>query len=103
MVLYIEFIMVKAILFSMEGIIKIQRNQYLQKIINRMHNGMVKVVTGIRRSGKSYLLLNLFYRYLIQSGVQRDHILIMEFDRRENRRYRNPDKLLGYLYGCECQ
>ena len=76
---------------------EIQRNIYLNKIISRMHNGMIKVITGIRRSGKSYLLLTLFRKYLRSAGIQDDHILIMEFDRLENRRYRDPYVLLDYL------
>ena len=76
---------------------EIQRNIYLNKIISRMHNGMIKVITGIRRSGKSYLLLTLFRKYLRSAGIQDDHILIMEFDRLENRRYRDPYVLMDYL------
>ena len=48
----------------------IQRNHYLQKLIDRRENGLVKVITGIRRCGKSFLLFNLFYDYLIESGVK---------------------------------
>lgn len=76
---------------------EIQRNIYLNKIISRMHNGMIKVITGIRRSGKSYLLLTLFRKHLRAEGIQDNHILIMEFDRLENRRYRDPYVLLDYL------
>lgn len=76
---------------------EVQRNTYLKKLINRMHNGMIKVITGIRRSGKSYLLLTLFRKHLHTIGVQEDHILIMEFDRFENRQYRDPYVLLDYL------
>jgi len=62
-----------------------------------MHNGMIKVITGIRRSGKSYLLLTLFRNHLRASGITDDHILVMEFDRIENRQYRDPYILLDYL------
>jgi len=62
-----------------------------------MHNGMIKVITGIRRSGKSYLLLTLFRNHLRASGIQDNHILVMEFDRIENRQYRDPYVLLDYL------
>ena len=76
---------------------EIQRNNYLDKIIARIHNRLIKVITGIRRSGKSYLLLNLFRRHLRESGIQDDHILVMEFDRLENRKYRDPYVLMEYL------
>ena len=56
---------------------EIQRPLYLNKIRARMHNGMIKVITGIRRSGKSYLLFRLFYRELLQRGVPADHILFL--------------------------
>ncbi len=75
----------------------IHRNQYLQRLIDRMHNGLIKVVTGIRRSGKSFLLLNIFRQYLRDSGIQDDHIIVMEFDRLQNRRYREPEVLMEYL------
>lgn len=76
---------------------EVQRNTYLKKLINRMHNGMIKVITGIRRSGKTYLLLTLFRNHLRASGIQDNHILVMEFDRIENRQYRDPYVLLDYL------
>lgn len=76
---------------------EVQRNNYLNKVITRMHNGMIKVITGIRRSGKSYLLLTLFRKHLRESGITDDHILVMEFDRLENRQYRDPYVLLDYL------
>lgn len=84
-------------LIEMEEPMEVKRNTYLNKVINRMHNGMIKVITGIRRSGKSYLLLTLFRRHLRSSGVPEDHILVMEFDRLENRQYRDPYVLLDYL------
>ena len=74
-----------------------RRAQYMQRLIDRMGNGLVKVVTGIRRSGKSYLLFRLFKKYLLEISVKEDHILALELDTRENRPYRNPDTLLEYL------
>ena len=62
-----------------------------------MHNGMIKVVTGIRRCGKSYLIFKIFKEYLINEGVKEEHIIEMEFDKKENAKYRNPDALLDYV------
>ena len=62
----------------------IQRNLYLEKLIVRMHNGMIKVVTGIRRCGKSYLLFKLFYDYLIETGINEEHIINLGLDYRSN-------------------
>lgn len=76
---------------------EIKRDRYLNKLIERMHNGMIKVVTGIRRSGKSYLVFHIFHDYLIRQGVSEDHIISMELDMFENERYRRPDNLLTYI------
>lgn len=59
---------------------EITRNHYLNKLIRKKHNGFIKIITGIRRSGKSYLLNNLFYNHLIESGVDEDHIIKFAFD-----------------------
>ena len=75
----------------------IQRNRYLQKLIDRKENGLVKVITGIRRCGKSYLLFKLFYNYLIESGVGEDHIITVALDDDENVRYRDPAELSKYI------
>ncbi len=75
----------------------IKRDVYLQKLIVRMHNGMIKVVTGLRRSGKSYLLFNLFKDYLKNQGVEESQILSIELDKRSNKAYRNPDTLENYV------
>ena len=76
---------------------EIKRDIYLQKLINRMHNGMIKGITGIRRVGKSYLLFTLFRNYLKSQGVAADHIIAIELDTLENERYRNPHTLLEYV------
>ncbi len=78
----------------------INRDYYLNALINRMHNGMIKVVTGIRRSGKSYLLFNLFCDYLKKQSVPDDHIIQIELDQRKNRTYRDPDVILEYIESC---
>lgn len=75
----------------------IKRDKYLKDLIDRMNNGMIKVITGIRRSGKSYLLFNLFYEYLISQGVLESHIIKIELDQRKNRIYRDPDVILDYI------
>ena len=75
----------------------IQRELYLQRLIARRHNGMVKVITGIRRSGKSFLLFEIFKQYLLDQGIASDHILGLQLDRFENRRYRDPEELMTYL------
>lgn len=77
---------------------QIKRDIYLRRLIHRMHNGMIKVITGIRRSGKSYLLLTLFREHLLATGVPEDHILVMEFDRRTNKPYCDPDRFIAYLH-----
>ena len=69
----------------------IPRDNCLQKLIDRMNNGMIKVVTGIKRCGKSYLLFDIFYNYLVQNGVDKEHIISLQLDDRMNIRYRNPD------------
>ena len=73
------------------------RDRYLQKLVRKMHNGMVKVVTGLRRSGKTYLLCTLFYDYLLKNGVQKDHVIHIALDDFANREFRNPDALYRYV------
>lgn len=63
---------------------EIKRNFYMDKLINRKHNGLIKVITGIRRCGKSYLLNTLFYHHLLESGVPKDHIIRFAFDSAED-------------------
>ena len=75
----------------------ISRPIYLQQLINRMNNGMIKIVTGLRRCGKSYLLFELFREYLLSSGVKAENIIGIELDRFSNAKYREPAVLLDYL------
>lgn len=75
-----------------------ERNLYLDKLIKRKNNGMIKVITGIRRCGKTYLLFELFYAYLLNSGVDKDHIIKIALDDRINKKYRNPDALCEYVH-----
>lgn len=75
----------------------IHRDHYLRRLIARRHNGMVKVITGIRRSGKSFLLFEIFKQYLLDQGIASDHILGLQLDRFEDRRYRDPEELMTYL------
>jgi len=76
---------------------EIKRDKYLEDLKDRMHNGMIKVVTGIRRCGKSYLIFNIFKEYLLNEGIDEQHIIEMEFDKKENVKYRNPDELLKFV------
>lgn len=75
----------------------IKRDSYLDKILSRRHNGMIKVITGMRRCGKSYLLFNLFSEYLLNEGIPADHIIKIDLEDRRNKELRNPDKLLTHL------
>ena len=77
---------------------EIKRDGYLQKLTDRMHNGMIKVITGIRRSGKSYLVFHIFKEFLLHHGIDDTHIISIELDRRENKKYRDPDVILEYIY-----
>lgn len=76
---------------------RIKRDVYLQKLINKRDNGLIKVITGIRRCGKSFLLDPLFKDYLIKSGVKENHIIKLELDRLENEKYHDPYKLNDYI------
>lgn len=77
---------------------EIKRDSYMKALQNRIHNGLIKVITGIRRSGKSYLLFRLFREYLLHEVADGDHIISMQLDRWENRKYRDPDVLLSYIH-----
>ena len=77
----------------------IERNKYLQELINSRHNGLVKIITGMRRCGKSFLLFRLFRRFLEDNGVANDHIVEMAFDDYAFKEFRNPDKFYAYVKG----
>ena len=74
------------------------RDLYLERLIRRKHNGMIKVITGIRRSGKSYLLFELFYGHLKGEGINDDHIIKIALDDRMNKYFRDPDYLCQYVH-----
>ena len=76
----------------------IKRDLYLNKLIRKKNNGSIKIITGLRRSGKSYLLNNLYYDYLLSEGVKQEQIIKLALDDDRNREYRNPDKLSAFLY-----
>ena len=80
-------------------IMKINRNFYLEQIIAGKGNGLVKIITGIRRCGKSYLLFTLFHDYLNSQGVDDDHIIEIALDDRSNIELRDPDAILKYIKG----
>ena len=75
----------------------IARDKYLRQLIEARGNGMVKIVTGMRRSGKSFLLMTLFHQYLIEQGVAENHIIEISLDNRKNKSLRNPDVLLEHI------
>ncbi len=76
---------------------KFERKYYLDELIAREHNGMIKIITGLRRSGKSYLLFELFRAHLIESGVSEDQIIAFSLENRRMKKLRNPDECLAYI------
>lgn len=79
------------------NIMIVERNTYLQKLLSKRHNGMIKVLTGMRRCGKSFLLFNLFAEYLKEEGIDDSHIIKVNLEDRRNKNLRNPDKLLEHI------
>ena len=75
----------------------IKRDHYLNTLISKKHNGLIKVVTGMRRCGKSYLLFNLFKEHLLAEGVDETHIIEIAFDAFENKQFRDPNVLYPHL------
>ena len=76
---------------------EIKRDIHLKRLIVSRHNGLIKVVTGIRRCGKSYLLMTLFRNFLLEDGVREDHIIMVDLENRRNKKLRDPDNLLEYI------
>ena len=76
---------------------EIKRDRYLNTLISKEHNGLIKVITGMRRCGKSYLLFTLFKEHLLSEGVEEEYIIEIAFDAFENKKYRDPDVLYPYL------
>ena len=73
------------------------RKRYLDQLTASIGNGMIKVITGPRRSGKSYLLFTIFRDWLLRSGVQDDHILPLKLDQQSNARYRDLDEFVSFF------
>lgn len=76
---------------------EIKRDLYLNKLIRKKNNGLIKIVTGVRRCGKSYLLFNLFHNYLLEEGVDEEHIIEVALDDRSNKELRDPDSMLKFV------
>lgn len=79
------------------GTMIIKREQYVEALLNKRWNGKVKIVTGIRRCGKSFLLSTLYKDFLIMEGVPEDCFVEIALDRKADMRYRNPNKLYEYV------
>lgn len=79
------------------AVMDIKRDYYLQQLIERKENGMIKIITGIRRCGKSFLLFNIFKKYLMETGVQEDHIIEIALDGIENEELREPKVCFKYV------
>ena len=75
----------------------IKRDSYLKELISYRFDGLVKVITGIRRCGKSYLLKNIYRSYLLQNGVKPEQIIVIELDLAKDIRFRNPLALSAYV------
>lgn len=75
----------------------IERDSYLKKLIDRRHNGMIKIVTGLRRCGKSFLLSTIYANWLKEQGIDEDHIIDINLEDRRNKRLRDPDELLSFI------
>ena len=75
----------------------VNRNIYLQRLVDSRHNRMIKVITGVRRCGKSYLLFHLFTEWLFAKGVADDHVITVNLEDRRNKSLRDPDNLLAYI------
>lgn len=82
---------------SNSGDMVVKRPFYLNKLLTHRHNGRIKIITGIRRCGKSYLLFNLFAEALSSEGVDEHHIIKINLEDRRNKALRNPDELLNYI------
>ena len=82
---------------KVRGDIMIKRDYYLNRLINNMWNGEIKVITGIRRCGKSVLLFDLFNDYLLSQGVKEENIIRLELDQRKNYKFRNPITVCDYV------
>ena len=76
---------------------EIKRDYYLRKLIDRRHNNLIKIVTGVRRCGKTYLLFNLFHDYLVENGIAQDHIIEIPLDDRSYKELRDPDQMLAFV------
>ena len=76
---------------------EIKRDKYLNQLITSKHNGLIKIITGLRRCGKSYLLFNLFKEHLLSNGVTDSHIIQVDLEDRRNKGLRDPDALLAYI------
>ena len=77
----------------------VDRSRYIDQLIRSKGNGLIKIVTGLRRSGKSFLLKKLFRQHLLDEGVSEDHILIIDLESRKNKEFKNPDHLLDWVEG----
>lgn len=77
----------------------VNRSTYIDKLQRSKGNGLIKIITGLRRSGKSFLLKKLFRQHLLDEGVSDDHIIIIDMESRKNKVFKDPDYLLDWLDG----
>ena len=75
----------------------IQRKKYLDMLVSGIGNNLVKIVTGVRRCGKSFLLFKLFHNYLTESGIEENHIIELSLDDLRNKKLRKPEALFAYI------
>lgn len=75
----------------------VNRYRYIEQLSRSKNNGLIKIITGLRRSGKSFLLKKLFHQHLLDEGMREDHILVIDMESRKNREFKNPDYLLDWV------